>query len=394
MEQVTNYQPTTLLVIVTLFAFYECVFVGTYLLLKKSVRYQANRYLGGLLLIPASMLLSGALFQLELLDELPHVIHLHFFTYLMFGPLAYFYVRACTQKDFKLKGKLWLHFIPALLALFYFMPFYLQSGDAKFDAFIVWRETASLGVPTWVLLLRLSQPIIYFGICIRLIMIYRKHLDNATSYIDTVFHRWLLYFSGILLLPILGAIATVIFTNVIGYQLSAATVIFTFILAFAISIRIAILIKPSLFHLFPHQMLIPNSTEEQKQRYEKSTLQEDSKDHYVNKLSLFVETEKPYLASDLTLAELSKQVDIPTHHLSQVINEKLECNFLDYINKYRIKEAKKMLVDPKLDHYTIVSIAYEAGFNSKSTFYTAFKKYATMTPTQYKKQRLKELTLV
>ena len=164
-------------------------------------------------------------------------------------------------------------------------------------------------------------------------------------------------------------------------------------LIFAISIRIAILVKPSLFHVFPHQMLIPNSTEQQKQRYEKSTLQKDKKDHYVKKLVLFMETEKPYLIPDLTLANLSKQVDIPTHHLSQTINEKLKCNFLDFINQYRVKEAQSMLVNPKLEHYTILSIAYEAGFNSKSTFYSAFKKYAKMTPSQYKKQQMKESAL-
>jgi AraC-like DNA-binding protein len=393
MEQITDYQPTTLLVVVTLFGFYECMFVGVYLLLKKSVRYQANRYLGGLLLMPASLLLPGALFQLEILDKLPHFIHLHFFTYLLFGPLGYFYIRACTQKGFKLKPKFWLHFVPTLIALFYFLPFYLQSGEAKFDAFITWRETASLGVPSWILFLRLLHPIVYFVICIRLIFIYRKHLDNTTSYIDTVFHRWLLYFSGILLLPILGAIITMFFTNVIGFNLSAATIIFATMLLFAISIRIAILVKPSLFHVFPHQMLIPTSTEAQKQRYDKSTLQENTKNQYVKKLILFMETEKPYLSADLTLAELSKQVNIPTHHLSQTINEKLECNFLDFINQYRVKEAQSMLVNPKLEHYTILSIAYEAGFNSKSTFYSAFKKYAKMTPSQYKKQQTKASAL-
>ena len=393
MEQVNNPQISILLSLVTLFAFYECTFTGTYLLLKDSVRYQANRYLGGLLLITSSMMLPGALSGLELLDKLPHVIHIHFFTYVMFGPLAYFYIRTCTQKDFKLKPKLWLHFIPALIALLYFIPFYIQSGQEKLDAFIAWRTTGYMGAPPWVMLLRMIHLVIYFILCIRLVFTYRRHLDNTTSYIDTVFHRWLLYFTGILLLPILGAIIMIFFMNITGYKLSVAAMIYTIMLIFAISIRIAILVKPSLFHVFPHQMLIPNSTEQQKQRYEKSTLQKDKKDHYVKKLVLFMETEKPYLIPDLTLANLSKQVDIPTHHLSQTINEKLKCNFLDFINQYRVKEAQSMLVNPKLEHYTILSIAYEAGFNSKSTFYSAFKKYAKMTPSQYKKQQMKESAL-
>ena len=223
---------------------------------------------------------------------------------------------------------------------------------------------------------------------------YKNHLDNTTSYIDTAFHRWLLYFLGILLFPVIGfliMITTKFFTN---YELNIATVIFGIMLFFAASIRVALHVKPSLFHVFPHQMLMPDSKEEQKQRYEKSTLQEDSKEQYVKRLLLFMDTEKPYRSSDLTLTELSNQVNIPTHHLSQVINEKLECNFLDFINQYRVKEAQKMLVDPKLNHYTVVSIAYEAGFNSKSTFYTAFKKYTAMTPSQYKKQNQNTVTTI
>ncbi|MGB0863048.1 MAG: helix-turn-helix domain-containing protein [Saprospiraceae bacterium] len=394
MEQITDYHTITLLNLVTIISFYECTFTGIHLLFKKSVRYQANSYLGGLLLVVVTFLLPGMLFLLGILEQFIHVVHIHFFTFLIFGPLAYFYIRACTQKDFKLKPKLWLHFIPALVGLLYFVPFYLQSGSEKFIAFVTWRETGSMGVPPWIMLIRLLHPIIYFIICIQLVLTYRKHLDNTTSYIDFIFHRWLLYFSVILLLPIFGAIVIVFSTNIVGYQLNVATAIFSLMLIFAISIRIAILVKPSLFHVFPHQMLIPNSTEQQKQRYEKSTLQGDKKDFYVKKLTLFMDVEKPFLASDLTLADLSKQIDIPSHHLSQTINEKLGCNFLDFINKYRVKEAQAMLVNPKLEHYTIVSIAYEAGFNSKSTFYTAFKKNTKMTPSQYKKQETRKVALM
>lgn len=396
MEHFTNYDSRIVLVLIIVLTFYECTFIGFYLIFKKAVRYQANRYLGGILLIPASVILPSFLFQLRILDELPHVIHIHFVTYLLFGPLVYFYVRACTQKGFKLKPILWLHFIPALVALIYFMPFYLQSGQEKFEAYLIWRETASLGVPRWVLLIRLFHATIYFVICAQLITIYKRHLVNATSYIDTIFHRRLLYCSGLLLLPALAAINLLSTTNTLDNRLIAGTIFFSLILTliFALSVRLAILFKPSLFHEFPHQMPIPNSTEEQKQRYEKSTLQDDKKDFYVKKLILFMETEKPYLTPDLTLADLSKQVDIPAHYLSQTINEKLKCNFVDYINQYRIKEAQAMLVNPKLKHYTVVAIAHEAGFNAKSTFYTAFKKYVKMTPSQYKKQEIKANAIV
>lgn len=90
----------------------------------------------------------------------------------------------------------------------------------------------------------------------------------------------------------------------------------------------------------------------------------------------------------MTLAQLAEQVNIPAHYVSQVINEKLATSFLDFVNGYRVKAAQAKLIDPKLSHYTILSIAYEAGFNSKSTFYTAFKKVTGMTPSQYRKGKM------
>ncbi|MFK7979943.1 MAG: helix-turn-helix domain-containing protein [Saprospiraceae bacterium] len=110
------------------------------------------------------------------------------------------------------------------------------------------------------------------------------------------------------------------------------------------------------------------------------------KDKYIKKLEGYMVVHKPHLEPELTLAQLSKQIKIPTHYLSQVINEKLACNFLDFVNRYRIEDAKQKLTDAKYSHYTIISIAYEAGFNAKSTFYAAFKKQTGMTPSQYRKQ--------
>lgn len=98
-----------------------------------------------------------------------------------------------------------------------------------------------------------------------------------------------------------------------------------------------------------------------------------------------MEVSKPYRKPDLTLSSLSNQIRIPVHYLSQVINEKINCHFLDFINRYRIEEAKSSLIDQSSENYTIEAIAYEVGFNSKSTFYSAFKKVTNTTPANYRK---------
>ena len=154
---------------------------------------------------------------------------------------------------------------------------------------------------------------------------------------------------------------------------------------FIFSVFALILIKPELFQKYPHQMLLVESTEQKTQKYENSNLQEIQKERYVKKLIPFVETHKPFREPELTLAQLAEQVGIPAHHLSQVINEKLNCNFLDFINGYRIEDAKEKLVDSAFSHYTIIAIAYEVGFNSKTAFYSAFKKQTGTTPSSYRK---------
>jgi AraC-like DNA-binding protein len=93
---------------------------------------------------------------------------------------------------------------------------------------------------------------------------------------------------------------------------------------------------------------------------------------------------KPYLELGFTLALLADKLDISPLHLSQVINENLGKSYFDFVNEYRVQETKKVLTSPEAERFSILGIALDAGFNSKSAFYTAFKKHAGMTPTQFK----------
>jgi AraC-like DNA-binding protein len=120
-------------------------------------------------------------------------------------------------------------------------------------------------------------------------------------------------------------------------------------------------------------------------RYEKSTLTLERSDTYLQRLLDVMNTEKPYKDGRLTLQKLAKALSVSPHHLSQTINQQLNQNFIDFINAYRIEEAKRMLVDPAKKHYSILAVSEEVGFNSKSAFNTAFKRHANMTPSEFRK---------
>jgi len=98
-----------------------------------------------------------------------------------------------------------------------------------------------------------------------------------------------------------------------------------------------------------------------------------------------METQKPYLDPTLCLNNLAEKLAIPTHHLSQVLNICLNQNFFDFINSYRIKESRRLLSEQDPRKKTIIEILYQTGFNSKSVFNVAFKKYTGMTPSQFRK---------
>jgi AraC-like DNA-binding protein len=120
-------------------------------------------------------------------------------------------------------------------------------------------------------------------------------------------------------------------------------------------------------------------------KYEKSTLTSERSEFYLKKLLSIMETEKPYTDGDLTLSKLASKLSISAHHLSQIINERLKQNFFDFVNTYRVAEAKRKLVDPAKKHYSLLAIAEEVGFNSKSAFNVAFKKQTNMTPSEFRK---------
>jgi AraC-like DNA-binding protein len=109
---------------------------------------------------------------------------------------------------------------------------------------------------------------------------------------------------------------------------------------------------------------------------------------YLEKLLEYMSAEKPYLISNLTLKELAERLEINPRTLSKIINVKKNQNFFDFINTYRIDDAKMILSNPAKRKMTILEVLYDVGFNSKSVFNTTFKKYTGVTPTEYRRRFL------
>jgi len=140
------------------------------------------------------------------------------------------------------------------------------------------------------------------------------------------------------------------------------------------SIAILVMLKPGIFVV--------------KQKYIRSSLSENDENTLFNRLMEFIGTHKPYLEPNLSLKQLSEMMGMSAKNISQVINEKQNQNFNDFINNFRIEESKKHLSDRSKSRLTIQEIFYRCGFNSKSTFNLVFKKQTGYTPVEYRKKNL------
>lgn len=161
-------------------------------------------------------------------------------------------------------------------------------------------------------------------------------------------------------------------------------IIFGFIALFSFAYSFYAIKQPEIFG----QLVKSNGeTKKEAEKYSKSGLRDKQAEDYLSSLIAYMEKNKPYLDRDLTIHELSNMTGIQRHHITQVLNEKYERNFFAFINEYRVKEAIERFSDPKFNNYTILAIAYDSGFNSKTTFNSIFKSMTGLTPSQYREQK-------
>lgn len=124
-----------------------------------------------------------------------------------------------------------------------------------------------------------------------------------------------------------------------------------------------------------------------KGKYQKSTLSDSASEAVLTKIKQHVAIHKVYLDSELKLQHLADQLSLSTHHISQVLNQHEGKSFSDFINEYRLKEAQSILADPNKKELKLIEVAYDTGFNNKTSFNNAFKKIIGMSPSQYRSEQ-------
>lgn len=350
----------------------------------------SNRILGLLTFLWGIFLLTFALQEEGLYIKVPHLLKVFYQFLFLFFPLLYLMVKYLLARYQKFQWKDWIHFLPFVLSILFYSDFYLQSGETKIEIIrnrseyytilqIVGNEVVAL------------QGVLYSIFSLILIAKYRKKIKDYESTVDKSMVPIL--FIGITLTLISWIIG--ITGNYLEY-LNINTVVDIFSLAYLVLVMVIYVISyaavksPEIFKLdlqTVKEPIILTLTNQEKNT--KEIKGEEKKETYLahndinEQLINYMETEKPFLEANLTLPELANLLDVQRNHLSAVINQVHKKNFYEFVNDYRVKEVKQLMTYPDNIHIKLISLAYDAGFNSKASFNRIFKQITGKTPSQF-----------
>ncbi len=345
---------------------------------------QANRYLAFFLLVFTLSLIDEFLFQSHYFYSYPHLIGLIWPLDYLYGPLFYFYIRALTsiKPPFESKKDGW-HFMPFFVGLLFVLPTWVLDSNQKIIMLYgldgnmteaVFRANLFDGLATLFVMIQVA---IYIRMSFRHLRCYRQKIRQQLSAIEEVNLSWLVLLLWLLLPLWVLYIVDVFFSEGLGIGGQAGVLLHVILVLIIYGMEYMGLRQPS---IFKYVNTISSST-----KYIKSKLSNKNSEEIKARLFVVMEKSKPYLDGGLTLPQLANSVGCTSNHLSQVINDELGKTFFDFINSHRIDQTKQQLLCPETEKTSILTILMDAGFNSKSAFYTAFKKEVGMTPSQYKK---------
>ncbi len=358
------------------FALQAFIFSILFFLKKKGNRV-ANVLLGIYILLFSYNIIYNVLYWSKLLNSYQY-IHLNYtnrIPWVLYGPILYLYIRQLIYKN-KFRVIDLLHFIPLLYVLINYSPYYLLSIQEKVDVhynnrighYMYFYTPHFIKIIIALMLFYCGQLFFSFNHII-------KSFNNSRwlSWLSYSFFGYVISFSSYFIL---------VYFNLLeagsDYFIGFSMIFFTGLLSYFG------FLQPQVFDGLSMNKVIPFK------KYRKTGLNKDQSLLLKSRLIHLMKNDQPHLDPELRLAYLAKQFNISRHHMSQVINEHFDLSFFDFINKYRVEEAKKMII--KDGHLNMTEILYSSGFNNRVSFYKAFKKFTQTTPSEYKLQMQKKET--
>ncbi len=363
------------------------------LILTKKNKHVRDYLLAFFIFLLGTYLLIKYIFQYDLFNTYPIIVYLDIAYWVLLGPTLYVYTLVSVRGEKHLRLSYLYTLIPAALVFICFYGFIFGNVTDIFNKSDNMPIIARIGTYIWLY----NSPVFYILTIIALRK-HKKKIKNHFSYSNSVDLKWLYFLSSWFAIFIFFLVLRWPVQYFFGFEFPFGN--------YSISLGIVFIYIFGIGHygykqrgIFDNYNLNNVQNKEQKPHkvsvtldkrnhlpYQKSGLNKEEALLILENLNRLMETEELYLDSELHLAALALKVDVSTHKLSQVINEYLNKNFFDFVNEYRIEKVKELLINPAYNHLKIVSLAYDSGFSSKSTFYNLFKKSEGITPAEYRMQ--------
>lgn len=331
---------------------------------------------------------------------------------LTFGPFLYLYTRFLADEDLRFQLVDLKHFAPFFIyTVLYFAVF---RGELSFTNEEFFEQDEYLWARIIFAISFIISIVVYSALTFMQIRVFLENYRQKFSFESAKRRIYWMRFIAILYTITHGSYIVAGMVNVLALKsivnIDYLSSIGLIILAYAISfysvrekrkVRDSYLRNPETFLLNAEKSVAESITQENIISEEESIETKGSNNHIatakkpllseaelqegIKKLLAYMERNKPYFNPELTIQELAEKVNIPKHHLTYIINTGLKKNFFNFINEYRVEEFKRRATESEYDHLTLIAIAFDCGFNSKSSFHNIFKNITGQTPSEYKK---------
>jgi AraC-like DNA-binding protein len=342
----------------------------------------ANRYLAALLGALALLLFDGFLRARGVLTDRPHLIGLSAWVPWLIGPLVFLYVREMTAPDRARAHPAWRHFlVPAAYVGLLVVTFYPRSAAFKLDV--------AEGGGSW--LIRVTEvALLVHGIgyaiaSLALLRRHRGHVEALFSDLRGVDLRWLVVLAALNALVWIGALAVFVVRATGSPEASAASAIVPLGSTMTVFVIGYFQLQQAEIHVAPPPApaAAPPQAPAPLPTYQRARLAADDAAELEARIRDAMTTKKLYQRPGLTLAELADAVAATPHEVSQVLSTRMQRNFYTFVNEHRIEQVKAGLL---ATDRPVLDLAFEAGFQSKSTFNSAFRKVTGATPRELRQR--------
>lgn len=369
----------TVFSIITLIGSAQGIFLSCILFTIKKGNRRANRIFA-LMLCAISCSISSFLF---VHTGLPILSRLYEPVQFVFGPLLFLYVKVIAEKLFRMRKRDFLHFFPFLLYLGYFSITLLSA--------LLSTDPAEKGSSFFAIYFEIITSLhmwLYIIASLFVVKRYRRRLKDTFSEVGKINLSWMngllsgmVFVYSLFLLLFIFQLARGFDADFFNSMVGAVAAAALYYIAYSV------ILNPRFFNslkeLEKSQETLEKEGPGRKGKYTKSPLTADALERYWKQLTILMEEEKKYLTPALGSDDIAGDLQIPRQYLSQILSECAGSTFYDYVNAYRIKAVKNCLARGEHKKRTLLDLALDAGFNSKTTFNSAFKKNTGMTPTQY-----------